>query len=124
MAKKAKKKKKKAKKRTPLQNGNNGRKKNGQFAKGHKYSVGHTNPFAKQRELWKSAIAECVTKQDVIDVFKKLKEKAKTGNMSATKEFLDRVLGKPTQEHEIGEKTLFTLADIAAQMRVNGSNGH
>ena len=114
---------KKPKKRKPSSNGRHGRNNKGQFAKGHKLSVGnkgHVNE--KAREL-KKALIEAVGEKDIKAISKKLIEKAKAGDIPATRELFDRLWGRAIQEVDLGDTAAKTIFDILAVCGLNGGNG-
>ncbi len=88
----------------------NGRGENGKFAKGHNFSAGKHNSalVAKAREL-KSALLNAISCKDIQEIAKKLVSKAKKGDVPATKEILDRCLGKPEQTHNMEGELAFRL---------------
>ncbi|MCH9023652.1 MAG: hypothetical protein IID32_12955, partial [Planctomycetes bacterium] len=63
----------------------------GRFAKGWKGGPG--NPHARQVAEFRSAMLSAVTKEDLLAVIGSLVEKAKTGDVGATKLLLERLLG-------------------------------
>ncbi len=82
--------------RQPLPNGSNGyRDASGRFARGN--AGGPGNPYAKQVGSLRSAMIEAVTPSDLKAVTRKLIVLAKSGNVPAIREILDRTLGKPVQ---------------------------
>ncbi|MEE8130840.1 MAG: hypothetical protein V3T48_11145 [Vicinamibacterales bacterium] len=68
---------------------------NGRFIKG--CPPGPGNPHVAKVALWRAAMAEGVSREDIDAVIKVLVEKAKTGERWAVRELLDRTLGKPLQ---------------------------
>lgn len=95
----AKKRKKKTKKVKPIENGRN---RSGQFGEGNQCAAGKHNvkTVNKSREL-KEALLEAITKKDMKLIVKKLVKQAKNGEIAASKELFDRVLGRPLQTHEV-----------------------
>ncbi len=85
----------------PSPNGANGRDASGRFAKGNPGGPG--NPFARHVGQLRSALLEAVTAEDMRVVASKLVELAKSGDVRAIKELLDRVLGRP-QEADLIER--------------------
>ncbi len=79
----------------PTPNGPNGRDERGRFAPGHPGGPG--NPHAKQTGKLRSAMLKAVTEKDMRDVVMKLVDLAKSGNVPAAKEVLDRYLGRPVE---------------------------
>jgi hypothetical protein len=66
---------------------------NGQFAAGNKGGPG--NPFARQVAALKQALLNCVTPEDIKEHARKLNEKAKRGDVAATRLLWQYTLGKP-----------------------------
>ncbi len=79
----------------PSTKGSNGRDEHGRFLPGHPGGPG--NPHAKQTGKLRSAMLKAVTEKDMRDVVMKLVELAKSGNVPAAKEVLDRCLGRPVE---------------------------
>ena len=79
----------------PTRNGSDGRDERGRFALGN--SGGPGNPHAKQTGKLRSAMLKAVTEKDMRAVVMKLVELAKSGNVPAAKEVLDRCLGRPVE---------------------------
>ena len=79
----------------PSRNGTDGRDERGRFAPGN--SGGPGNPHAKQTGKLRSAMLKAVTEKDMRDVVMKLVELAKSGNVPAAREVLDRCLGRPVE---------------------------
>lgn len=87
---------------------------NGYFAKGNK--LGRGNPAHKRMGQLRKAFIKAVTPEDVLEVGKKLMEKAKSGDIPAARLFLDHVLGRAPQHIELtgpeGQALGLSLADI------------
>ena len=79
----------------PSRNGSDGRDERGRFAPGNPGGPG--NPHAKQTGELRSAMLKAVTEKDMRAVVMKLVELAKSGNVPAAKEVLDRCLGRPVE---------------------------
>ena len=80
---------------TPSQNGLNGRDEKGRFAPGNPGGPG--NPHARKVGKLRSAMLNAVTEAELTAVIKKLVDLAKSGNVPAAKEVLDRCLGRPVE---------------------------
>jgi len=100
-------------KKQPTETGSNGRDRKGRFASGNKYAKG--NPYAKRVAQLRSALLAAITPADVKAIVKKLIEQAKSGDMVAIKEVLDRAVGKPV-EADLFEK-LESLERIIDELR-------
>jgi hypothetical protein len=79
----------------PSPNGGNGRNNRGQFAPGN--GGGPGNPYAAAVGRLRSALLKAVTAKDIEAVAKALIEKAKSGDVPAIRELLDRILGRPVE---------------------------
>ena len=73
-----------------------GRRSNGQFAPGHKFAKG--NPLNRRAQLLRSELLRAVTRQDVKDILAALIAQAKTGDVAAAREVLDRTCGKVSDQ--------------------------
>jgi len=76
----------------PSRNGDNGRDPAGRFAPGN--AGGPGNPHAKQVGALRSAMLRAVTEEDMEAILGKLVTLARSGNVPAAKEVLDRCLGR------------------------------
>ena len=72
-----------------------GRDSRGRFAPGNTASRG--NPHARRVAKLRSILLEAVTDDDFRAVARKLIELARSGDLKAIKELLDRTLGRPTE---------------------------
>ncbi len=70
-----------------------GRDQGGRFAKGNNGGPG--NPHAAKVAQLRSVLLEAVTPEDIRAVVEALVTEAKAGNVSAMREFFNRVLGQP-----------------------------
>jgi len=76
----------------PSPTGSNGRDRSGRFARGNKAATG--NPFARQAQQLRAALFKAVTKKDIRLIILKMVEAAKNGDVIASREILDRTIGK------------------------------
>jgi hypothetical protein len=74
----------------PSPNGRDGR---GRFAKGNKGGPG--NPYAGRVAELRAALFEAVTPEDIRAIIAVLVTQAKSGDLHAAREVLDRCLGRP-----------------------------
>jgi len=82
----------------PKGDGKTGRKNNGQFKKGHKPLGSRADqPIVKMRAKLQAALQAAVSEVDIMDIVKTLVKKAKAGDVFASREVLDRVVGKSKQ---------------------------
>lgn len=79
----------------PSPSAHDGRDNGGRFAPGNRFSKG--NPYAQRVAKLRAALLEAVTEDDLAEVAKALIDKAKTGDVPAVRELLDRTLGRPTE---------------------------
>ncbi len=70
-----------------------GRDGHGRFAKGNRISRG--NPLARRVARLRAALVRAVTPEDIAAVVEALVKKARSGDVAAARELLDRTLGKP-----------------------------
>ena len=91
----------------------NGRSARGRFARGNPGGPG--NPHAKRTSLLRAALLEAVTEDDIRAVAHGLVAKARSGDTAATRELLDRVIGKVRPEEGVAEvpEPLIDLPDSA-----------
>jgi len=76
-------------------NGDNGRDTRGRFAKGN--AGGPGNPAVRRLAEYRAAITAAVTPKDIGRIIKKLVKRALSGETMATRELLDRLIGRPQQ---------------------------
>src|SRR5262249_34989491 len=79
----------------PLTSAGSGRDANGRFSHGNK--AGRGNPLNRKVQQLRNALLAAVKKQDFREVAAALLEKAKGGDVAATRGLFDRLLGKPQQ---------------------------
>ena len=79
--------------RTLDQTGDNGREANGRFGKGNQFGPG--NPFARRVAQLREAMLEAVGSDDLAAILAKLIEKARAGDVPASKLVLAYAIGKP-----------------------------
>lgn len=79
--------------KSPSTNGANGRDTKGQFAKGN--SGGPGNPHARQVARIRSQLLSMVSEDDLREVLQALIKRARTGDVAAAHELLNRLVGKP-----------------------------
>ena len=72
---------------------------NGRFLPGH--GGGPGNPHVRRVHLLRSALLHAVTPADISEIVRKLIEMAKEGDLAATKELLDRTIGRPVAAVEL-----------------------
>ena len=77
----------------PSLTASNGRGTNGKFGPGNCYAKG--NPFAKRVARLRSALLNTVKPSDLQEVITALLASAKGGDVAATRELLQRLLGPP-----------------------------
>ncbi len=80
---------------SPSPNGSNGRDASGRFVRGN--SGGPGNPHAAKVGKLRSALLKAVTQKRMAAVVAALVREAEAGNVTAIRELLDRVLGKPVE---------------------------
>ena len=71
---------------------------------------------AQQREWLRESLMAAVTPEDMQEVVMMLIDRARNGSISAAKELLDRVLGKPTQELIMETRVERTPNEIRQQL--------
>lgn len=72
----------------------NGRQANGQFAKGN--AGGPGNPHGGRVALLRTTFLDAVTAEDLQAVARALLDRARSGDLAAIREVLDRTIGRPT----------------------------
>lgn len=79
--------------KSPSTNGANGRDTKGRFAAGN--SGGPGNPHARQVARIRSQLLSMVSEDDLREVLQALIQRARTGDVAAVHELLNRLVGKP-----------------------------
>ena len=79
----------------PSTTASNGRDPHGRFGPGNKAAKG--NPHARHVARLRAALYKAVRPADLADVVAALLSQAKTGDVSAAKELLQRLLGPPVE---------------------------
>ena len=92
---------------SPVSNGANGRDSAGRFSPGCRGGPG--NPHARRVAELRATLFDTVTVDDFRAIVGKVVERAKSGDLAAIKELLDRLLGKPT-----------TFVDVEAVATLSG----
>lgn len=87
--------------------GNGGHGPDGRFLPGNPGGPG--NPRAAAVGVWREALAEAVSAEDLGEVLGVLVAKAKAGEPWAVRELLDRCLGRPKQEIAVPEAVGFDV---------------
>ncbi|MDB5320580.1 MAG: hypothetical protein JWN40_2211 [Phycisphaerales bacterium] len=103
---------------SPSPSGPNGRSAGGQFGPGNK--AGKGNPFAKRVAKLRSALFRAVTPADLTEVVRVLVSSAKSGDVAATKELLQRLLGPPVELDFI--ERMAALEKQLAEVQQRGSS--
>jgi hypothetical protein len=80
---------------SPSANGTNGRKSNGQFAKGNPGGPG--NPYARRVARLRATLLDAVGEVGIAEIVQKLVSAAKGGDVQAAKLVLSYTLGKPVE---------------------------
>lgn len=79
----------------PCRDETTGRTSTGRFAPGNPGGPG--NPYAKAIGQLRSALLAAVNADDIRDIIARLVQEAKSGNIAAAREVLDRCLGRPVE---------------------------
>jgi hypothetical protein len=66
----------------------------GRFTKGNAAAAGHRNPNARRVQQFYNAFIRSVSVSDIKFVVRKLIKKARSGDLAAIRELLDRTVGK------------------------------
>lgn len=94
----------------------NGRGTNGRFTPGNPGGPG--NPHAGSVSKLRAAILRAVDEGDIEAIIKKLVQQARSGDLPAVKELLDRCVGKPSTGDLI--ERIEALEAVAEQMQAEG----
>ena len=89
-----------------------GRDRSGRFAVGNKGGPG--NPHARRTAKLRAVLLETITPEDVAAATRALVEQAKSGDLAAIKELLDRTIGKakPYDDAQApGKQAIVVVAD-------------
>ena len=81
--------------RPPSTTGDNGRSAGGRFGPGNKYALG--NPHARRVARLRAELLRAVQPEDLREVVGALLTQAKSGDVAAAKELLQRLLGPPVE---------------------------
>ncbi|MFK7883618.1 MAG: hypothetical protein AB8F26_05475 [Phycisphaerales bacterium] len=95
----------------------NGRATNGRFAKGN--AGGPGNPLGGKVARLRAAILAAVTPEDIDAIVRAMVQRAKGGDMAATKELLYRAIGKPT-DGDLSER-LEALEQLAERLNAEAA---
>lgn len=90
----------------------------GRFGVGNSGGIG--NPHARQAAAFREAILAAVTPEDVQDIVRVLLAEAKTGNIHAAREVLDRLVGKSVAPVEVSTGEQWTWEDILERAQHHG----
>ncbi len=108
----------------PLLAGDNGRDVRGRFTAGNREARG--NPHARRVGELRSAMLDAVTANDLAEIVQAMITKAKSGDVVAAREILDRCLGKPKHDANLAvvaqfdEPTVIVLPDNGRDAAVDG----
>ena len=97
---------------TPSPNGRDGC---GRFAKGN--SGGPGNPAGGKAERLRHALLNAVTEKDIAEIAAALIASAKTGDVQAVRELLNRTLGRPTDADTIARLERLEAALLPEETR-------
>ena len=86
----------------------------GRYLPGHHLPGPGRNPKRQHNEMVKAVMLEVITPDDITAIMRKIVSMAKAGDQYATKVFLDRMLGLPTQciSLELDESIYGNAADL------------
>jgi hypothetical protein len=98
--------------RDPQFDSTSGRRPDGTFAPGNR--AGRGNPFAKRAQELRSALYDAVSTEDLRQVVAALVTQAKSGDVPAAREVLDRLLGKAAEGIDLDAR-IEALEDLLAE---------
>src|SRR6516165_9805122 len=96
-----------------------GRDGKGRFTRGNPGGPG--NPFARRTAAARKAFCEAVSHQDLVEIARALKDRAKSGDVAAAKLVLAYVVGKPADVVEPDTLDLQEFQQYEEQVRRYGS---
>jgi hypothetical protein len=93
----------------------------GRFTKGNAAAAGHRNPNARRVQLFYNALINAVSVNDIEFVVRKLIKKARSGDLAAIRELLDRTIGKTEKialelQHEDESKVIRFLFGVPQEL--------
>lgn len=91
----------------------NGRTARGHFAKGNPGGPG--NPYARRTAALRSALLDAVTEKDIHAAVRALISKAKSGDIAAIRELLNRLLGRVPEATESAESEPPPMPDMSEE---------
>ncbi len=86
----------------------------GRFAAGNTFGEG--NPHHKRVAELRSALLDAISPEDLRAIVEQLVQKAKSGDVAAAREVLDRALGKPSQAIAV-EGRGFLIPELTDEQR-------
>jgi len=98
--------------------GPNGQDAKGRFTKGNKLGIG--NPLAGRAAKIRAILLESLTDKDAREIAKTLVAPARSGDLAAIRELLDRTIGKPSQA-DVNER-IEKLESLLEGIRLQGRN--
>lgn len=101
--------------KTPSPNGDIGQDDRGRFAKGNRGGPG--NPHGKRTARLRAELLRCVSPADLREIVASLVVQAKSGDLAAIRELLNRVLGAP-----VATDILDRLEEIEAALAAKGKS--
>ncbi len=86
----------------------------GRFQPGHTYSRG---PHKAMHALYREAVRNAISEDDLARVFLKLAEMAKRGDVAAARLIADYLLGRPTTPPDMESPTPFDVRKLSPWLR-------